>query len=142
MTHTTRAWQGGADALFTSFSCYSLLGHAVQPCFAAPTLAAFKAAAGVAYQGFQVIAVDEAQFFPGGQARRARARARTHACMRACVGMYGCGVCSVGGAHMQLRWLPGSRGWAVEGDRLPCGALGPPLPFLPCSFLPCLPCPA
>ncbi|PSC71863.1 Thymidine kinase [Micractinium conductrix] len=35
-----------------------------RPCFAVPTLAAFKAAAGAAYAGFQVIAVDEAQFFP------------------------------------------------------------------------------
>lgn len=35
-----------------------------RPCYAAPSLAAFKAAAGEAYRGFQVIAVDEAQFFP------------------------------------------------------------------------------
>ncbi|KAI3431353.1 hypothetical protein D9Q98_004411 [Chlorella vulgaris] len=35
-----------------------------RPCFASPSLAAFKEAAGAAYSGFQVIAVDEAQFFP------------------------------------------------------------------------------
>ena len=40
----------------------------LQPCYAAPSLAAFKAAAGEAYRGFQVIAVDEAQFFPGAGA--------------------------------------------------------------------------
>ncbi len=41
------------------------LAPAPQPCYAAPSLAAFKAAAGEAYARFQVIAVDEAQFFPG-----------------------------------------------------------------------------
>ncbi|EFN54017.1 hypothetical protein CHLNCDRAFT_25389 [Chlorella variabilis] len=35
-----------------------------RPCFATPSLAAFKEAAGAAYDAFQVIAVDEAQFFP------------------------------------------------------------------------------
>ena len=40
---------------------------ALQPCYAAASLAAFRAAAGAtAYAAFQVIAVDEAQFFPGG----------------------------------------------------------------------------
>lgn len=43
--------------------------HAVprvlQPCFAAPTLRAFREAAGADYPSFHVIAVDEAQFFPG-----------------------------------------------------------------------------
>jgi hypothetical protein len=37
----------------------------LQACFASPTLAAFREAAGAAYGGFHVIAVDEAQFFPG-----------------------------------------------------------------------------
>ncbi|KAI7838599.1 hypothetical protein COHA_007607 [Chlorella ohadii] len=35
-----------------------------RPCFAAPTLRAFREAAGADYASFQVIAVDEAQFFP------------------------------------------------------------------------------
>lgn len=33
-------------------------------CFAVPSLAAFVEAAGPAYEGYQVVAVDEAQFFP------------------------------------------------------------------------------
>lgn len=35
-----------------------------RPCFAAPTLRAFREAAGADYPSFHVIAVDEAQFFP------------------------------------------------------------------------------
>ena len=42
-----------------------LLALLPQPCFAAPTLRAFREAAGADYASFQVIAVDEAQFFPG-----------------------------------------------------------------------------
>lgn len=40
-------------------------GPSLQPCFAAPTLSAFREAAGADYRSFHVIAVDEAQFFPG-----------------------------------------------------------------------------
>lgn len=35
-----------------------------QPCYAVPTLAAFRERAGERWAGYQVIAVDEAQFFP------------------------------------------------------------------------------
>lgn len=43
----------------------SLPRHAMQqPCYAVPTLAAFRERAGERWAGYQVIAVDEAQFFP------------------------------------------------------------------------------